>query len=140
MTTSQPSSSASTALAGRRPSGMALAFVPLAWVCVAVLVLQLVLGVLMMSGVGVGTVHKVLGMMLALVVLVAAIAAFVAGKQAGKMGVLGHVGGMLVLMIVQIALGELGATWPHIILGVLIVIGTFAMVPTAQKTIAAIGA
>ncbi len=119
---------------------MALAFVPLAWVCVAVLVLQLVLGVLMMSGVGVGTVHKVLGMMLALVVLVAAIAAFVAGKQAGKMGVLGHVGGMLVLMIVQIALGELGATWPHIILGVLIVIGTFAMVPTAQKTIAAIGA
>jgi len=71
--------------------------------------------------------HGYLGYANLLVMVVAAVASLVWYRKGGNRGLLMHAAGMVVLMLVQVGLGQGKVLWVHVVLGVLIVLGSIAL-------------
>ncbi|MBI4898901.1 MAG: hypothetical protein HY829_00280 [Actinobacteria bacterium] len=100
----------------------------------ALTLVQVVLVLLTVAKVGsLIEVHGAVGYLSLLATLTATVAAYVWFRQGGSRGLLMHAGGIVVLMLVQIALGELKAVWFHVGLGVLIVVGAIALATLAYR-------
>ena len=95
---------------------------------------QVVLVLLTVGGVGklIGA-HGGMGYVSLLATVVATVAAYLWSRKGGNRGLLMHAGGIAVLMVVQIGLGELKAVWFHVGLGVLIVVGAVALAVLAYR-------
>ncbi|HSN12957.1 MAG TPA: hypothetical protein VLS51_12705 [Propionibacteriaceae bacterium] len=95
---------------------------------------QVVLVLLTVAGVGklIGA-HGGVGYVSLLATVVATVAAYVWFRKGGSRGLLMHAGGIAVLMVLQIVLGELKAVWFHVGLGVVIVVGAIALATLAYR-------
>jgi FtsH-binding integral membrane protein len=78
-------------------------------------------------------VHGIVGYLSLLATVIATVAAYVWFRKGGSRGLLMHAGGIVVLMVVQIGLGEMKAVWFHVGLGVLIVVGAIALATLAYR-------
>jgi hypothetical protein len=78
-------------------------------------------------------VHGIVGYLSLLATVIATVAAYVWFRKGGSRGLLMHAGGIVVLMVVQIGLGEMKAVWFHVGLGVLIVVGAVALATLAYR-------
>ncbi len=78
-------------------------------------------------------VHGMVGYLSLLSMIVATVAAFVWFRRGGNKGLMMHAGGVAVLMLVQIGLGEAKVVWVHVVLGILIVLGTGALAMLAYR-------
>lgn len=77
--------------------------------------------------------HGVVGYVSLLATIVATVAAYVWFRKGGSRGLLMHAGGIAVLMVLQIVLGEIKAVWFHVGLGVVIVVGAIALATLAYR-------
>lgn len=77
--------------------------------------------------------HGILGDINLLVTIVAAVAAVVWFRKGGSRGLMMHAFGMVVIFLVQIGLGEAKVKWPHVVIGVLAVLGSFALAALATR-------
>lgn len=77
--------------------------------------------------------HGGVGYLSLLATITATIAAYVWFRKGGSKGLMMHAGGIAVLMIVQIALGELKVVWVHVGLGIIIVLGAVALATLAYR-------
>ncbi|HET7725673.1 MAG TPA: hypothetical protein VFK68_13625, partial [Propionibacteriaceae bacterium] len=68
-----------------------------------------------------------------LATIAATVAAYVWFRKGGSRGLLMHAGGIAVLMVLQIVLGEIKAVWFHVGLGVVIVVGAIALATLAYR-------
>ncbi len=104
-------------------------------VTAVLLLIQLGLGIMIATGNGgVRPAHAGVGYLATLSGIVAAVFAWQAAKKAGSMGAFFHAVSLPVLMLVQIGLAEMGGlVIPHIILGILILLGAVGLVPMAGK-------
>ncbi|MCS6711748.1 hypothetical protein JSY14_06830 [Brachybacterium sp. EF45031] len=122
----------------RTARGFALALPPIAYAAAALAILQTVLGIVLVGGGwGVITVHTVVAVLLLLSLIVATIAAGVLGAQVKNWGVFAHALTMAVLALVQYALGEMGARWVHVVLGVVLLLGIVSLATLARKRVRA---
>lgn len=71
--------------------------------------------------------HGMVGNINALLALVSLVAAFLWGRASGRKGLIGHAAAVLVLAVVQIALGEMGQTMVHMVLGFLYLIAAVGL-------------
>ncbi len=95
---------------------------------------QVVLVLLTMAKVGsLIPLHGAVGYVSLLATLTATVAAYVWFRKGGSRGLLMHAGGLAVLMVVQIVLGDLKAVWVHVGLGVVIVVGAVALATLAYR-------
>jgi len=78
-------------------------------------------------------VHGMVGYLSLLSTITATIAAFIWFRKGGSKGLVMHAGGIVVLMLVQIMLGELKVVWVHVGLGILIVLGAIALATVAYR-------
>ncbi len=78
-------------------------------------------------------VHGMVGYLSLISMIAATIAAYVWFRKGGSKGLLMHAGGVAVLMIVQIGLGEAKVVPVHIALGILIVLGAGALAMLAYR-------
>jgi hypothetical protein len=78
-------------------------------------------------------VHGIVGYLSLLATVIATVAAYVWFRKGGSRGLLMHAGGIVVLMVAQIGLGEMKAVWFHVGLGVLIVVGAIALATLAYR-------
>jgi hypothetical protein len=95
-------------------------------------VVQAVLGFMIVSGSG-GSQHGTIANLLFAVMLVAAVAAFLWMRRSGNRGLFMHAGGMLVLAVLQLGLGEMGQRVAHIGVGVLFLLGSVALATLAIR-------
>jgi len=78
-------------------------------------------------------VHGMVGYLSLLAMITATIAAYVWFRKGGNKGLVMHAGGVAVLMLVQIGLGEAKLAAVHIALGILIVLGAGALATLAYR-------
>jgi len=78
-------------------------------------------------------VHGGVGYLSLLAMITATIAAYVWFRKGGSKGLVMHAGGVALLMIVQIGLGEAKVAPVHIALGILIVLGAAALAALAYR-------
>ena len=78
-------------------------------------------------------VHGMVGYLSLLSMITATIAAYVWFRKGGSKGLVMHAGGVAVLMIVQIGLGEAKVAPVHIALGIVIVLGAVALATLAYR-------
>ena len=81
--------------------------------------------------------HGIIGYVNLLVMVIAAVAAVIWFRKGGSRGLMMHAIGMAVIFLVQIGLGEVELKWPHIIIGIVAVIGSVALAVMAYKKPAA---
>lgn len=112
----------------RRLQGMAM-------VTTVLVVIQLVLGLLIATGIAgqLRDVHAGIGYLTTLAAAIAAVFAWQVGSLVGSKGVFFHALSLPILMIVQIGLAEAHLEIVHIILGLAIVVGVVGLVPMAAK-------
>ena len=72
-------------------------------------------------------VHGMVGYLSVLSMITATIAAYVWFRKGGSKGLVMHAGGVAVLMLVQIGLGQAKVAPVHVALGILIVLGAVAL-------------
>jgi hypothetical protein len=77
--------------------------------------------------------HGGVGYLSLLATITATIAAYVWFRKGGSKGLVMHAGGVAVLMLVQIGLGEAKVAPVHIALGILIVLGVGALAMLAYR-------
>jgi len=78
-------------------------------------------------------VHGMVGYLSLLSMITATIAAYVWFRKGGSKGLVMHAGGVAVLMLVQIGLGEAKVAPVHVALGILIVLGAGALATLAYR-------
>ena len=78
-------------------------------------------------------VHGMVGYLSLLAMITATIAAYVWFRKGGSKGLVMHAGGVAVLMLVQIGLGEAKVAPVHVALGILIVLGAIALATLAYR-------
>jgi hypothetical protein len=78
-------------------------------------------------------VHGMVGYLSLLAMITATIAAYVWFRKGGNKSLVMHAGGVAVLMLVQIGLGEAKVAPVHIALGILIVLGAAALATLAYR-------
>jgi len=78
-------------------------------------------------------VHGMVGYLSLIATITATIAAFIWFRKGGSKNLVMHAGGIVVLMLVQIMLGELKVVWVHVGLGILIVLGAIALATLAYR-------
>ena len=78
-------------------------------------------------------VHGMVGYLSLLSMITATIAAYVWFRKGGSKGLVMHAGGVAVLMLVQIGLGEAKVAPVHVALGILIVLGAIALATLAYR-------
>lgn len=91
---------------------------------------QGILGGITIGSDGLSAVHGMVGNVTFVVALVAAVAAVLFIRQPGngdQRGLMMHALGIAVLCLIQVALGEMGVRLLHIGLGVVVLIGAFAL-------------
>ena len=101
-------------------------------VLAALALLQTVLGFIIVSGSWV-TWHGDTGYLAFVVSLVAAVAAFLWMRRSGNKGLFMHAVSMAVLFLVQIGLAEMDLKWVHVVLGVLLLVGSAALATLAYR-------
>lgn len=89
-------------------------------------IVQAVLGFMIVGGTWVSA-HGMIGNLTFVVTLVAAVAAFLWMRRSGNKGLFMHAGGMVVVALAQVALGETGQRAAHIAIGVLFLLGAVAL-------------
>ncbi|AXH95559.1 hypothetical protein [Ornithinimicrobium avium] len=94
--------------------------------------LQTVLGFVIVSGSWVSW-HGDVGYLTFVVSLVAAVAAFLWMRRSGNKGIFMHAAGMAVLFLVQVGLAEMELKWVHVVLGVLLLLGSAALATLAYR-------
>ena len=77
--------------------------------------------------------HGILGYTNLLAMVVAAVASLVWYRKGGSRGILMHASGMVVILLVQIGLGQGKVLWVHVVLGVLAVLGSIALAVLAYR-------
>ncbi len=77
--------------------------------------------------------HGILGDINLLVTIIAAVAAVMWFRKGGSRGLMMHAFGMVVIFLVQIGLGEGKVKWPHVVIGVLAVLGSLALAALATR-------
>lgn len=99
------------------------------WIAVALVTVQLVLGLFMLFGSApLGLIHEWIGYVATASAVVAAVSAIVWKARGGKTGIMAHAVSMPVLMIVEIILGLSSVNeWVHAVLGLLILIGLIGL-------------
>lgn len=113
------SSSASPSTPAHSASNGPLTFLKVAAVLTALMSIVsplLALGPLTATG-ELHAMHGMVGNINAALALVSLVAAFLWGRASGRKGLIGHAAAVLVLAVVQIALGETGQTMVHMVLG-----------------------
>ena len=78
-------------------------------------------------------VHGMVGYLSLLSMITATIAAYVWFRKGGSKGLVMHAGGVAVLMLVQIGLGQAKVAPVHVALGILIVLGAGALATLAYR-------
>jgi hypothetical protein len=78
-------------------------------------------------------VHGMVGYLSLLSTITATIAAYVWFRKGGSKGLVMHAGGVAVLMLVQIGLGQAKVAPVHVALGILIVLGAIALATLAYR-------
>lgn len=99
------------------------------WIAVALVAVQLVLGLFMLFGSApLGLIHEWIGYVATASAVVAGISAIVWKTRGGKTGIMAHAVSMPVLMIIEIILGLAAVNeWVHAGLGLLILIGLIGL-------------
>lgn len=99
------------------------------WIAVALVAVQLVLGLFMLFGSApLGLIHEWLGFAATASAVIAGISAIVWKTRGGRTGIMAHAVSMPVLMIVELVLGLLSVNaWVHAVLGLLILIGLIGL-------------
>lgn len=77
--------------------------------------------------------HGMVGYLSLLATITATVAAYIWFRKGGSKSLVMHAGGVAVLMLVQIGLGEAKVTWVHIVLGIVIVLGAIALATLAYR-------
>lgn len=77
--------------------------------------------------------HGILGYTNLLVIIVAAIASLFWYRKGGSRGLLMHAVGMVVILLVQVGLGQGKVLWVHVVVGVLAVLGSIALAVLAYR-------
>lgn len=77
--------------------------------------------------------HGIIGDVNLLVTVVAAVAAVLWFRKGGSRGLMMHAIGMAVIFLVQIGLGEGKVKWPHVVIGILAVLGSIALAVLAYR-------
>lgn len=95
-------------------------------------VVQTVLGFIIVSGSWV-TWHGDTGYLTFVVSLVAAVAAFLWMRSSGNKGLFMHAVSMAVLFLVQVGLAEMDLKWVHVVLGVLLLVGSLALATLSYR-------
>ena len=78
-------------------------------------------------------VHGMVGYLSLLSMITATIAAYVWFRKGGSKGLVMHAGGVAVLMLVQIGLGQAKVAPVHVALGIVIVLGAIALATLAYR-------
>lgn len=118
MTSSEPASTSAGPVKG---------FLFASWATTALLVVQLVLGIVVLSNDSSPAAHGGVGYVTLVAAIVAAYFGWQLSQTDGNKGLFYHAVSMPILMIVQIGLGSMGVKWVHVVLGFLIVIGVIGM-------------
>lgn len=96
--------------------------------------LQLMLGGFLISSPGgMNSVHNFMGLLTIGATAFAAVAAYNWRKEGGNPGLFPHAAGMLVVAIIQFAIGEALVRTVHIILGFVFVAGALALTSLAMR-------
>ncbi len=115
-------------------SALARAFLPLAVVTSVVALIQSIPGFMAAFNIDSGvTVHGWLAYLNDVLFLLTALSAKVSARYTGNEAAVGHAFGMLVFGILQTFLGLFDANWAHILIGIAMLGGTFALIPAAKK-------
>lgn len=97
-----------------------------------------ILGLMIAGGVGgLGTMHSIIGYSTLLVAILAAVAAWRFSKATAQKGVFYHALSLPILMLLQIALGEMHQKHIHMALGIAILIAAVGLVMMTRKKIPA---
>lgn len=107
-----------------------------AGIMTALIFIQAGMSIMMLTGNGGPTLYSVhgwLGYAAFLTGIVATVFAWQASKVTGSKGTFFHALSLPILMILQIGLGEMAVTVVHIILGLALLVGSFALFAIAGK-------
>lgn len=102
-------------------------------VIAAFAVVQAVLGGITITGESVRGAHSIIGMASVVVAIVAAVAAFLWARQSRSMGIFYHALSVVVLAVVQVALGEMGMETLHITIGVVYLVAALSLATIAVR-------
>ncbi len=112
-------------------SGPAKGFLWSSLATTVLIVVQLVMGILVLTKPMSAAAHGGVGYITLLGAIAAAYFAWQLSQRGVSKGLFYHALSMPILMIVQIGLGSMGVKWVHVVLGSLIVLGVIGMVPRA---------
>lgn len=115
-------------------SGLARAFLPLAVMTAVVALIQSIPGFMAVFNLDSGvTVHGWLAYLNDALFLLTALSAKASARYTGNEGAVGHAFGMFVFAILQTFLGLFDPNWAHILIGIVMLGGSFSLIPAAKK-------